>query len=151
MRKSLLALSLTLLIITIQIYSTRQTLADPCDNYGDCVSSSITYIRSNPDHTLYLGDEFTVSLSVVPGSGSASCGSGCSESWSGQLARMTWSYDNTAFHANATGSSADFIVVGGFGYRALVLSVLHGLPVNQRMGDIVQIESLSIYSQPAKC
>jgi hypothetical protein len=40
---------------------------DPCDNYGDCVSSTIRYIRSNPDGTLYVGDSFAVDISIITG------------------------------------------------------------------------------------
>jgi len=42
--------------------------ADPCDGYGDCVSSYISYTRSNLDYTLYLGDGFIISLSIGTGS-----------------------------------------------------------------------------------
>jgi hypothetical protein len=43
---------------------------DPCDSYGDCVSSSITFLRSNPDNSLYLGDGFKVSASISAGQNS---------------------------------------------------------------------------------
>ncbi len=60
------------------------TSADPCDSYGDCLSSSISYIRSNPDRTLYLGDSFVISLSV-------------SESAGTTTSQTSWSYDPSAF------------------------------------------------------
>jgi hypothetical protein len=41
--------------------------SDPCDGYGNCISSSISYVRSNPDNSLYLGDEFVVTPSVSLG------------------------------------------------------------------------------------
>jgi hypothetical protein len=50
---------------------------DPCDSYGDCVSSSVSYLRSNPDHTLYLGDSFGVPLSIATGANTT----GYSVSW----------------------------------------------------------------------
>src|SRR5712691_4234954 len=40
---------------------------DPCDAYGDCLSSTIVFIRSNTDHTLYLGDSFAIPISVSIG------------------------------------------------------------------------------------
>jgi len=49
--------------------------ADPCDSYGDCVSASIAYIRANPDNTLYLGDQFSITIQATPGSGGTGCGS----------------------------------------------------------------------------
>jgi hypothetical protein len=53
---------------------------DPCDGYGNCISSSIGYIRSNPDHSLYLGDEFTMSPFVSIGPNTTSY-------------LLSWSYD----------------------------------------------------------
>ncbi|MDG7011774.1 MAG: hypothetical protein JRN17_01630 [Nitrososphaerota archaeon] len=56
----------------------RSSSHGPCDSYGDCVSSSIVFLRSNPDHTLYVGDSFGVPLSVTTGPNA----SGYSVSWS---------------------------------------------------------------------
>jgi len=41
--------------------------ANPCDGHGNCISSYISYVRSNPDQSLYLGDEFAVAPSVSLG------------------------------------------------------------------------------------
>jgi hypothetical protein len=41
---------------------------DPCDSYGNCIFSSISYVRSNPDQSLYFGDEFSVSRIDIYGS-----------------------------------------------------------------------------------
>lgn len=91
--------------------SAFHAVADPCDGYGDCASSSVSYVRSNPDDSLYLGDQFVVSLQVTPGRGGVACGTGCSESWSGSLSSVSWSYDQYALNANVSNSSASFIVV----------------------------------------
>ena len=86
-------------------------LTDPCDGYGDCVSSSLSLVRSNPDGSLYLGDQFVISLQTTPGRGGTTCGSGCSESWSGSLSGVSWSFDQSALRANLSEASASFIVV----------------------------------------
>ncbi|MDG7013241.1 MAG: hypothetical protein JRN11_07260 [Nitrososphaerota archaeon] len=51
---------------------------DPCDSYGDCVSSSVNYIRSNPGDSLYVGDSFSVPVSITTGQNTTSY----SVSWS---------------------------------------------------------------------
>ena len=51
---------------------------DPCDSYGNCVSSSVNYIRSNPDGSLYVGDSLSIPLSVTTGQNTTSY----SVSWS---------------------------------------------------------------------
>ncbi|MDG6949225.1 MAG: hypothetical protein JRM77_05145 [Nitrososphaerota archaeon] len=51
---------------------------DPCDSYGDCISSSVSYIRSNPDSSLYVGDSFSVQVSITTGQNTTSY----SVSWS---------------------------------------------------------------------
>ncbi|MDV3294175.1 MAG: hypothetical protein LYZ70_07880, partial [Nitrososphaerales archaeon] len=84
----------------------HQSTSDPCDSYGDCVSSSITYTRANPDGSLYLGDQFTISLQVTPGAGAISCGNGCSQSWSGALSEVAWSYDTSALRSSSMGETA---------------------------------------------
>ncbi len=65
---------------------------DPCDSYGDCISSSLAYTRSNPDATLYLGDSFTVSPWV------SSLGQNTS-SYS-----FSWSYDSGVFESLGSGA-----------------------------------------------
>jgi len=82
--------------------------ADPCDSYGDCVSASIAYIRANPDNTLYLGDQFSITIQATPGSGGTGCGSNCSESWSSALSGVTWSYNTSALRMTGGGTSAQF-------------------------------------------
>lgn len=62
----------------------HQAPQDPCDSYGDCVSSSINYIRANPDHTLYLGDSFQISVSITTGLNTTGHS-------------LSWSYDQSEF------------------------------------------------------
>ena len=64
---------------------------DPCDSYGNCIFSSISYIRSNPDNSLYLGDEFTVSPSASLGPNTTSYS-------------LSWSYDSAVLVALGGGS-----------------------------------------------
>jgi len=59
---------------------------DPCDTYGNCISSSISYVRSNPDQSLYLGDEFAVTPSVSLGPNTTSYS-------------YSWSYDGAVLAA----------------------------------------------------
>ena len=68
---------------------------DPCDSYGNCVSSSVIYIRANPDQTLYLGDSFSVPLSITTGQNSTGYS-------------VSWSYDSSVF-----GRSGDTFTVTG--------------------------------------
>jgi hypothetical protein len=68
---------------------------DPCDGYGDCLSASLTYLRANPDDSLYLGDSFQISLSISFGPNTAS-------------SQTTWAYDSAAFSANTTSTQAEF-------------------------------------------
>ena len=68
---------------------------DPCDSYGDCISGSIHYIRSNPDSTLYPGDSFTFPISVTPGQNTT-------------VASLSWSYDRSVFDR----SGVSFLVAG---------------------------------------
>ncbi|MDG7022938.1 MAG: hypothetical protein JRN45_00295 [Nitrososphaerota archaeon] len=70
-------------------------VGDPCDGYGDCVSSSVSYVRSNPDHTLYLGDSFVVPLSIMMGPNTTDYS-------------LSWSYDHSVFDR----SGDTFSVVG---------------------------------------
>ena len=92
------------------IFTSGHGQADPCDGYGDCVSSSTSFVRSNPDDSLYVGDQFVVSLQITAGRGGSACGSGCSESWSGSLSGVSWSYDRSAMDANLSAASARFII-----------------------------------------
>ncbi|MDV3292651.1 MAG: hypothetical protein LYZ70_00085 [Nitrososphaerales archaeon] len=78
---------------------------DPCDSYGDCVSASIAYVRSNPDDSLYLGDQFSITATT-----SSAPGSSGSASWVGSLQGITWSYDPTTFNATVDGSVGRFLV-----------------------------------------
>ena len=91
-------------------FGSAQPGRDPCDSYGNCVSASITYTRANPDDSLYPGDQFSITLQATPGSGGTGCGSNCSESWSGALSGVTWSYDTSALQMTSTGggTSAQF-------------------------------------------
>ena len=57
---------------------------DPCDSYGDCVSSLVTYIRANPDHTLYFGDSFQDLVSITTGPNTTSYS-------------LSWSYNQSEF------------------------------------------------------
>jgi hypothetical protein len=68
---------------------------DPCDPYGDCVSSSVTYLRSNPNGTLYPGDSFSVRLSVITGPNTTGYS-------------VSWSYDQSVFAR----SGGAFVVAG---------------------------------------
>ena len=60
--------------------------SDPCDGYGNCISSSVSYIRANPDGSLYLGDEFAVTPSVSLGPNTTSYS-------------YSWSYDGAVLAA----------------------------------------------------
>jgi hypothetical protein len=73
----------------------QRTVHDPCDSYGDCISGSIHYVRSNPDDSLYLGDSFTFPISITPG-----------QNTTGAL--LSWSYDQSIFDR-----SGDSFVVAG--------------------------------------
>jgi len=68
---------------------------DPCDGYGDCISPSLTYLRANPDDSLYLGDGFQISLSISFGPNTVS-------------SQTTWAYDSAAFAANTTSTRGEF-------------------------------------------
>ncbi|MGD0318090.1 MAG: hypothetical protein ABSB56_00110 [Nitrososphaerales archaeon] len=107
-----LLVSLVLLGPGLATVAPHRSAADPCGSYGNCMSSSITYTRANPDDSLYPSDQFTIALSITLGSGSGSCGSGCSESWSSSLSGVTWSYDTSEFTAETSGTSASFTVTG---------------------------------------
>jgi hypothetical protein len=98
MPKRLLAACLLLVAISIvsgAMLQQREAAGDPCDGYGDCLSASITYLRANPDNSLYLGDSFRITLSISYGPDTVS-------------SQTTWSYDTSAFEANTSSSQADF-------------------------------------------
>ena len=59
---------------------------DPCDEYGNCIFSSLSLVRSNPDGSLYLGDEFVVSPFVSLGPNTTSYS-------------LSWSYDGAVLSA----------------------------------------------------
>jgi hypothetical protein len=89
-----------LLLVAISIVSgvslqQREAAGDPCDSYGNCLSASISYLRANPDNSLYLGDGFQITLSISYGPNTVS-------------SQTTWSYDTGAFEANTSSSQADF-------------------------------------------
>ncbi|MDG6990759.1 MAG: hypothetical protein JRM99_04975 [Nitrososphaerota archaeon] len=73
---------------------------DPCDQYGNCVSSSVSYLRANPDHSLYLGDSFSVPLSITTGQSTT----GYSVSWSYDSSVFERTGDTFTVSGNATGT-----------------------------------------------
>jgi len=73
---------------------------DPCDAYGNCLSSSLTYLRSNPGGTLYPGDSFAVQLFIISGQNTT----GRSVYWSYDAAVFTRSGDTFTVTGNTTGS-----------------------------------------------
>ena len=62
-----LALALVTSISILGLMVRAASVQASCDSYGDCVSSSVDYIRSNPNHSLYLGDSFSDLLSITTG------------------------------------------------------------------------------------
>ena len=78
----------------------HQAPQDPCDSYGDCVSNSVVYIRANPNHSLYLGDSFSVPLSVTTGPNTT----GYTVSWSYDSLVFTKSGDTFTVAGNETGT-----------------------------------------------
>lgn len=77
----------------------------PCDSYGDCVSSSISYISANPDHTLYLGDSFQVSVSVTTGPNTTSH-------------FLSWSYDQSEFRRIGSSFNVSGSAIGVYSVTA---------------------------------
>ena len=77
----------------VPLLFSHQTIGsgDPCDGYGDCMGSWITYTRSNPDQSLYLGDSFVVTpwVSVGPNTTSYS---------------LSWSYNSAVLRALGGGA-----------------------------------------------
>ncbi|MGD0638907.1 MAG: hypothetical protein ABSA72_12805, partial [Nitrososphaerales archaeon] len=79
------------LLVVVSLLSAASVVAkgassDPCDGYGNCISSSVSYVRSNPDGSLYLGDEFAVTPSVSLGPNTTSYS-------------YSWSYDGAVLAA----------------------------------------------------
>ncbi len=81
--------------LTALAASQPTTSSDPCDGYGDCLSSSLAYLRANPDNSLYLGDSFRISLDILYGPNTVG-------------SQTVWAYDTAAFSANTTSSQAEF-------------------------------------------
>ena len=100
MQRRLLIVILVTLAVTppalMELNRPTATTGDPCDSYGNCISSSINYVRSNPDQSLYFGDEFSVVLSTSTGPNTTSVSIG-------------WSYDSAVLSALGGGL---FKVVG---------------------------------------
>jgi hypothetical protein len=89
--------SVVLLLAVLSALAALQSTAsgDPCDGYGDCLSSSLAFLRANPDNSLYLGDSFRISLGISYGPNTVS-------------SQTTWAYDAAAFSANTTSTHAEF-------------------------------------------
>ncbi|MDG7016243.1 MAG: hypothetical protein JRM82_02590, partial [Nitrososphaerota archaeon] len=82
-------------------------MQDPCDTYGDCVSSSIAYVRSNPDHSLYVGDSFSVPLSITTGQNTTGYS-------------VSWSYDPAVFERSGGAFTVAGNDTGAFSIEASV-------------------------------
>ena len=99
--ESLALVFLVLAAIPLIVHPTASSVpSDPCDGYGNCVSSSISYVRSNPDLSLYLGDEFVVTPSVSLGPNTVSYS-------------LSWSYDGAVLVPLGGGLFQDFGNVSG--------------------------------------
>jgi hypothetical protein len=81
-----------IILTSLTVEGNRQ---DPCDNFGNCLSASLTYLRSNPDGTLYPGDSFTIKPLITTGPNTINY-------------TVYWSYDSAAF----TKSGDMFTVTG---------------------------------------
>ena len=78
------------LLPLILIYSAASPTAS-CDDYGNCISSSIAYTRANSDSSLYLGDSFIVAPSVSVGPNTTTYS-------------LSWSYDPGVLRSLGGGS-----------------------------------------------
>jgi hypothetical protein len=78
---------------------------DPCDGYGDCISSSVSFVSSNPDHTLYLGDSFEVSVSVTRGPNTTGYS-------------LSWSYDQSEFKKTGNTFTVSGSAIGAYSVTA---------------------------------
>ena len=104
---------MALLFAALTALAASQTTAssDPCEGYGDCLSASLTYLRANPDNSLYLGDSFQISLAISYGPNTVG-------------SQTSWAYDTAAFSANTTSSQAEFrTLVNGSSAYAISASV----------------------------
>jgi hypothetical protein len=119
----LLTLILVCFSAAFQVGS-RPSAGDPCDIYGNCLGSSIAFLSSNPDLSLYLGDSFVVAPSISPGPNTTSDS-------------ISWSYDGGVLAslggglfqviANVSGSysvtaTASFTIVETVGNSTVTLS-----------------------------
>jgi hypothetical protein len=100
LRLFLLVLPMVVLAPLIAYGTATHYIQDPCDRYGDCLSSSVTFIRSNPDHSLYLGDSFSVPFSITLGPNTT----GYSVSWSYDPSVFERSGDTFTVAGNETGT-----------------------------------------------
>ncbi|MDG6920941.1 MAG: hypothetical protein JRN59_05370 [Nitrososphaerota archaeon] len=104
----LLPILLVPIILSTSMYLVgvpHQAPQDPCDSYGDCVSSSISYIRANPDHTLYLGDSFQISVSITTGPNTTSHS-------------LSWSYDQSEFRRTGDSFNVSGSAIGVYSVTA---------------------------------
>jgi hypothetical protein len=81
-------------------HTTASQTQDPCDSYGNCLSSIIVYLSSNPDHTLFIGDSFIILLNITEGQETSS-------------ATVSWSYNQSALSASIGITNATFTVRQG--------------------------------------
>jgi len=81
-------------------HTTASQTQDPCDLYGNCLSSITVYLSSNPDHTLFIGDSFIILLNITEG-----------QETSG--ATVSWSYNQSALSASIGITNATFTVRQG--------------------------------------
>lgn len=87
---------LTVLSMSILVLATpRAAQGWSCDGYGNCLSSNVSYTRSNPDLTLYPGDQFMVSLQIYRATNTSSYS-------------VTWNYDAAALKGQPGSASASF-------------------------------------------
>ena len=120
----LLLLSLILICFSPSQFGVKPSTGDPCDGYRDCLESSITFLPSNPDQSLYLGDSFVITPFISPGPNTTAD----SVSWSydgGVLASMGGGRFQVI--ANVSGSysvavTASFTVVETVGNSTVTLS-----------------------------
>ncbi|MDA4135040.1 MAG: hypothetical protein OK441_05675, partial [Thaumarchaeota archaeon] len=111
--RTAIVVSVALLFAALTALAASQTTAssDPCEGYGDCLSASLTYLRANPDNSLYLGDSFQISLAISYGPNTVG-------------SQTSWAYDTAAFSANTTSSQAEFrTLVNGSSAYAISASV----------------------------
>jgi hypothetical protein len=103
----IIAVFLVLAASWVGVITSHHGVSDPCDGHGDCVSSSISYVRSNPDNTLYLGDGFAVSLSVSMGPNASGY-------------QTSWSFDPSVFQRSGSAFTVTGNTTGTFAITASV-------------------------------